>query len=585
MKNKSKITLTCFIAILVSTNFVPTLLLAKDKPQLTWDHYYDQDQVTDALHEMADAWPELTDLYSVGESAEGRKIWCLTITNEASGTAESKPAMYVDGAIHGNEIQATEVCLYTAWTLLTRYEKWDRITELLDRTTFYIIPTVNVDNRAHFFTDPNSYNIGRSARIPYDDDRDGLFDEDSYDDLDGDGLILQMRIRDENGAFKTHPDDPRVMVRIKPGEKGQWRRLGMEGVDNDGDGRINEDTPGYLDMNRNWGFQWQPRYVQNGSGDFPFSASNTRAIAGFLATHPNICFGFAFHNYGGMFLRGPGSKLAPPLPAADSNVFDYLGEAGERTVPGYRYLVSMSDLYTTYGDFDEFLYQIFGVYGFVGELYMASQVAFRGHSDKTNGPAGNLWSRRPALSERQEFNDHLMMGEMFTPWKAFKHPTYGDIEIGGWRPFSVRNSPAWMLPDMLHRNAMFVIWTATQLPRMELEITEVKDIGNDLHRIRAKVINHGALQTLSVKDLGKQLYRKDLFTIKGDRIDVLSGGLLLDEHFDKTDPARHRLWRVETSTTAFGASQVQWIVSGSGKFTVGYSGVKCGEFTSEGEIR
>ncbi len=584
MKESYKIFPKNVLVCLLFVCSIPISSLAKEAPELTWNHYYDQTQATEALLQMAQTWPHLTDLYSIGESAEGRKIWCLTITNKKSGSAETKPAMYVDGAIHGNEIQATEVCLYTAWTLLTRFGQWDKITDLLDHTTFYIIPTVNVDSRTHYFTDPGSYKIGRSARVPFDDDRDGLFDEDNYDDLDGDGMILQMRIRDNNGQFKTHPDDPRVMIRIKPGEKGQWRRLGLEGLDNDGDGRINEDTPGYLDMNRNWGFQWQPRHIQGGSGDFPFSASNTRAIASFLANHSNICFGFAFHNYGGMFLRGPGSELVPDLPPGDLGVFDYLGQAGERTVPGYRYLVSMSDLYTTYGDFDEFLYQVFGVYGFVGELYMASQIAYRGYSDKTNGPDGNLWSRRPGFAERQEFNDHLMMGEMFTPWKTFQHPTYGEIEIGGWRPFSVRTSPAWMLPDMLHRNAMFVIWTATQLPRMELEISDIENLGNGLSRIRAKVVNHGALPTLSARALEKQLYRQDIFSFEGKNMEVLSGGMLLDEHFDITDPIRHRLWRVATYTPAFGTRQVQWIVSGKGKFTVRYKGLKCGNFEIEGKI-
>ena len=33
----------------------------------------------------------------------------------------------------------------------------------------------------------------------------------------------------------------------------EWRLLGREGLDNDGDGRVNEDTPGHLDLNRNWG--------------------------------------------------------------------------------------------------------------------------------------------------------------------------------------------------------------------------------------------------------------------------------------------------------------------------------------------
>ncbi len=555
-----------------------------DQPDLTWDHYYDQDMVTKALKEMHKAWPDLTELESLGKSAEGRDIWCLTVTNEITGKAETKPAMYVDGAIHGNEIQATEVCLYTAWTLLTKYGQWDRITELLDLASFYIIPTVNVDSRARFFTDPNSYNLGRSARIPYDDDGDGLFDEDPPNDLDGDGRILQMRIRDPHGRWKSHPDDPRVMVRIKPGEKGEWTRLYLEGIDDDGDGRINEDGAGYLDMNRNWGYQWQPRFVQGGSGDFPFSATNTRAVGDFLLQHQNIAFGFAFHNYGGMFLRGPGSKLSPPLPDADLAVFDYLGREGERTVPGYRYLVSMSDLYTTYGDFDEFLYQIFGSYAYVGELYMSAQAAYRGYREETNGKDGNLWSRRPKLVERQKFNDHLMMGEMFTEWHPFDHPTYGEIEIGGWREFSVRSSPGWMLPDMLHRNAMFVIWTASQLPRVEVEIIEVKGLGGNVFRVRARAINSGALPTLSTRAREKKLVREDLFTLEGDNLTVLSGGVLKNEFFDEVDAVEHRPWRIGTYISAFGIREVQWFVQGKGDFMVEFEGIRCGKSVITGKL-
>jgi len=71
-----------------------------------------------------------------------------------------------------------------------------------------------------------------------------------------------------------------------------------------------------------------------------------------------------------MFLRGPGSKLSPPIPPQDLQVMDYLGLKGERTVPGYRYLVALDDLYTTYGDFDEFMYQCWGIFAFTGGIYM-----------------------------------------------------------------------------------------------------------------------------------------------------------------------------------------------------------------------
>jgi hypothetical protein len=99
--------------------------------------------------------------------------------------------------------------------------------------------------RDRFMTEANTPSTNRTIRIPKDDDRDGLFDEDGYEDLDGDGNICQMRIRDPFGMYRTDPEDPRLMIRVKPGEQGEWTLLGFEGIDNDGDGRINEDAEGY----------------------------------------------------------------------------------------------------------------------------------------------------------------------------------------------------------------------------------------------------------------------------------------------------------------------------------------------------
>ena len=573
------------ILMLVIGGVLTATAAAADKPAFAWDHYFDQEEVTEVLKKLHKAYPRLTELESIGKSSEGREIWAMTINNPETGDALSKPAMYVDGAIHGNEIQATEVCLYTAWQLLDKYGVWERITELVDRTAFYIIPTVNVDSRARFFTDPGSYNIGRTARIPHDDDRDGMEDEDGPEDIDGDGMIMQMRIRDPFGQHRSDPEEPRVLLRVKPGQQGEWTRLGAEGIDNDGDGAVNEDGPGYVDMNRNFGFAWQPRYVQNGAGDYPLSATNTRAVSDFIEARPNIAFAFAFHNMGGMFLRGPGSKLSPPIPPADLKVLDYLGMEGERTIPGYRYLVAMDDLYTTYGDFDEFMYQCWGVFAYTGEIYMSSQVAYRGRSEETTGPDGNLWSRRPTFAERQQFNDHLMMGEMFVEWRPFDHPTYGEIEIGGWKPFTVRMSPGFMLPETVHRNAMFVIWTATQLPHIAVEVIEVKDLGGGLWRVRARAANTGAVPTLSSRALQKEIYRRDLFSIAGKGLEVLSGGVLIDPHFDKVDPVNHFPERIPTHVPAFGKREVQWIVNGNGSVTVTYKGFKCGEAEAVAQLK
>jgi hypothetical protein len=42
-----------------------------------------------------------------------------------------------------------------------------------------------------------------------------------------------------------------------------------EGIDNDRDGLVNEDLIGTYDPNRDWGWNWQPNYVQNGALFYP----------------------------------------------------------------------------------------------------------------------------------------------------------------------------------------------------------------------------------------------------------------------------------------------------------------------------
>jgi hypothetical protein len=544
------------------------------KVNLTFDRYYDGPAVLDAMQRLHKTYPDMTDLVSIGKSEEGRDIWVLTISNSATGKDTEKPGIYVDGTIHGNEIQAAEVCLYLAGYLLDNYDSIPIVTKLVDSRSFYIIPIVNVDNRWRFFTEASGYNIGRTARVPYDDDRDGLADEDGPEDLDGDGEILQMRIKDPFGNRKSHPDDPRVMVRIKPGEKGEWRVLGREGIDNDGDGRINEDGPGYLDMNRNYGFKWQPPYVQGGAGDFPMSSKPTRAVADFVMSKPNICFNYAFHNSGGLIVRGPGSKLAGIYSPKDIAVYDFLGKEGEKIIPGYEYIVGGTDMYTTHGDFDEFMYSCNGIYGFVGELFMSEKERYRPPDQKPDEEEDHSYYGGTPAEERQKFNDFVAQGTMYKEWTKFDHPQFGEIEIGGWRRFTTRIPPPFMIQEMVHRNASLVMFTARHAPDVSLEVLEVKSLGNDLHRIRVRAANRNAIPSLSHKALMKEIVRKDILKIEGNGFEVVSGGEITDLAFERLRPVEHRPWLIFTRVPSFGKTDVQWIVKGKGKATITYEAVK-----------
>ncbi len=556
---------------------VVTALNAQEiKVPLRFDHYYTYDKVVEALRALNAAYPDLTLLEQVGKSEEGRVIWALTINNPRTGAPLTKPGVYTDGNIHGNEIQAGEVCLYLANRLLTNYGKIDDITDVVDRNVFYIIPVVNVDGRAHFFSDANTPSSNRGLRIPVDDDRDGLIDEDGPDDLDGDGNITTMRIKDTLGRLKTDPEEARLMINIKPGETGEWTSLGQEGIDNDDDGQINEDSEGLVDGNRNWGFNWNPPYAQNGAGNYPFEGTGIKAIADWMMARPNIIMVFAFHNSGGMYLRGPSFKSAGELSYGDITVYNYLGQNIEKIVPGYKYLISWKDLYSTYGDFTDFANNLIGSYSFVGELFQVQTETFDGSFMAKQVESSMFGSSSETDRTRLKFSDHVTQGEFYKDWKPFKHPVYGDIEIGGWVKMSSRLPHPFMLQDLVHRNASAVIFAAQNTPDVRMEVFEVKKIDNDLYRIRVRLVNNKAMPSITFQTIKNKLYPLDLISVKGSSAQVVSGGKMTDLYLGLVDYKEYKPELQFCQVPGFGKIEYQFLVNGSGSVEIKYESRKAG---------
>src|SRR5262249_21985787 len=348
--------------------------------QIAWDRLYDYDGIVGLCQQLADANPELCRLQWLGESFEGRNMPLLVISNPHTGPEEGKSAMWVDGNVHGNEVQGGEACVYLAWLLLERHGELPEITQLVDDRAFYICPMVNPDGREAWFRDPNTPSSSRSGRAPVDDDHDGLFDEDPPNDLDGDGEILQMRVRvpPGEGTYRVSPDDPRRMEAV-PKEKRQELGadiipLGLEGIDDDGDGRINEDGPGGYDLNRNWPSDWQPEWIQGGAGAFPLCYQEPDHIARFLLAHPNVAAVQSFHNNGGMILRGPGTKSREDFyPGQDREVYDAIAKEGEAILPYYKSMVIWKDLYEVHGGFVNWAAEGLGIIAFTNEMWNDDQ--------------------------------------------------------------------------------------------------------------------------------------------------------------------------------------------------------------------
>ncbi len=542
---------------------------------LRFDRYYTYDEVNEALKVLNTAYPDFTKLEVIGKSEEGRDIYALTINNPKTGEALSKPGVYLDGNIHGNEIQAGEVCLYYANMLLTKYGENEKITKAVDRNAHYIVPVVNVDGRFHFFEDAHTPSSSRSIRVPKDDDNDGLFDEDAPDDLDGDGNITQMRIKDPNGEYKLDPEDKRVLVRIKPGEQGEYTLLGYEGIDNDNDGKINEDAEGYLDPNRNFGYRWMPPYVQNGAGNFPFSGVGIKAVAEYIERNTNIIIGFSFHNSGGMWLRVPSEKSIQ-IPAADIASYDVVGKNALKITPGYVYQPAY-DLYPTYGDSDGQLFFNYGIFSFVGELFQREQETYRENVNKPETEeeeeGGFRRGGSPKKSREQlKFNDHVVQGEMYVEWKKYDHPVYGEIEIGGWVKMSSRLPQLFMLQEMVHRNASVVFLAAENTPEISMEVFDVKEIGKNLHQVRVRLKNKNGLPSMAANSVSKKLYTPDMLTVSGGK--VVAGGKITDLRLNKVNYKEKKPEIQFLSVQSYGVEEFQFLIEGKGEITVNYESRK-----------
>jgi hypothetical protein len=572
----------------------PLAIATAPRVSISFNRLYDYPELTVVLKKLVAAYPELLSLQSLGKSTEDRDLWCVTINNRATGSDRSKPAMYVDGNIHGNEIQGAEAALYLIWYLAENRPRNDLLRKLTDERVFYVVPTINPDGRAFWFSAPNTTHSSRSGKSPVDDDQDGEVDEDGYDDLNGDGQISQMRRKDPDGPFKVSAEDPRLLVPIRPGEEVHGERydlLGLEGIDNDGDGRINEDPPGGYDLNRNWPADWQPDAIQGGAGNYPLCWPETQAIARFLRDHSNIAGVQAFHNAAGMILRGPGhpSRQAE-YPLEDEQIAGEIGRIGARMLPFYRSLIIHRDLYNVRGGFVGWTYEHLGIFSFSNELWNNDQLLGK---LEPIGPGQTLARAVGATDQAEQLfaNDRLLFGAQFLPWTAFKHPLYGNIEIGGFVRQSQRVPPSFLIEELCHRNAAFVIYHAEQMPRLEWESVTVEKLNGPpeptIFAVTASVRNTRSIPTRARQAVQRKLGLPDKFMISGPGLVVAGGGLLLDRDTGHVDPVEHQpaTIRVDSGIRGGQVTRVRWFVQGKERVTVAFHAEKGGNLTRTVELR
>jgi hypothetical protein len=465
---------------------------------LKFDRYHSQDVIYAWLRKWAAAYPDIVELYEVGRSFEGRPIYQITVTNRKTGKDTEKPAAFFEGGRHSGEVTACETVLWMAKYLIENYGRDPGVTELVDKNAIYLRPVNNPDGNNLYL---NTAQSNRSTVRPADNDGDGLLDEDPPEDLDGNGVILNVRWKDEkNGTMIADPRDPtgRIMKRVPAGQ-GTWS-TSSEGIDNDGDGRVNEDGIGGLDLHRNYPENWRPETeftgrgnTQGGAGEYPLSETETRAVVLFLLSHPNVYIVNSMDTSVPMHLRPPSTSGSDErMYPEDLSWYKTFDEIGKK-ITGYS---KAGDVYNDYGGGSPLFGHgpDFGYFQF-GAIWYGDEI-WNGARNKDYDGDGTI-DQIDMIKWDDAENDSLG----FFEWKAAKHPVYGDVEIGGFDPkFFSQNPPAKHIEKWARNEGLFNIEMMKYLPSLEwgdVDIKKVKSYKSDSadYQVKVSYRNTGKLPT------------------------------------------------------------------------------------------
>lgn len=470
-----------------------------------FSEYFLYDELTRHLHGLAEAYPGLASLRSLGQSHRGRELWAMTITNSATGDDRQKPAFYIDAHIHAEEVATSHTALYTIAYLLEQYGSDAQVTWLLDHMVFYILPRTNPDGAEISLTTGHHW-CGNGRFLPGEEQTHGLCQE----DMDGNGLIVQMRLQDEAGEWRISTDDPRLMIQREPGEEGRgpYYRLFREGrIRGDWDGTtISIQAPHDGNLNRNFPAGWRPEFREYGAGDYPLSEPESRAVMEFLLDHPNIAGMQCYHTHAGTILRP--SLVAPDsvLPPEDLALYKALGAVGT-ALTGYP-IISVYEEFTSdpanprVGSLMQWSYDEMGILTFSTELWNPELAAGIADPAKYQVRARSTEDEIALL----HYSDEHLGGRGFVDWAPFDHPQLGPVEIGGWsHMYTFRNPPpaSWaaterargFMAEMMHTNCLFTLRHAACAPLLQIEAAQVEKVADDLYRVSAIIANSGYLPT------------------------------------------------------------------------------------------
>lgn len=248
--------------------------LLKAQNGIKFDKYHKQTEVLEILKQLNQNNSTVTSLHTIATSQGGVPVTIL----EIGKNLKDVPAIFVGANFEGNVPISTEGAIYLAKMILDSVQYAQKI-------KWYILPLPNPEGANDFFAAVKTGNGLNTFEI--NNDADELLNEDGCEDLNKDGFITQMRVKDLQGTYVVSKNDARILERAssKKGERGVYKTYD-EGIDNDKDGKYNEDGAGGINV----GIAFPHLFPKDKkeAGLYPGQTPEVYGIMRFIFNHPEI---------------------------------------------------------------------------------------------------------------------------------------------------------------------------------------------------------------------------------------------------------------------------------------------------------
>ena len=419
----------------------------------------------------------------------GNKVTCITLK---SGKTK-KPAILLMGDTNPASPVGTEILI--KWLQKIAKDK-KALEELLEKQTIHLILRPFPDSVDGLFAD--SVRINKLNAKKVDTDSDLEMDEDGFEDLNKDGFITLMRVKDENGTHQEHKDSPFLMVKGNNKDKPLYKVF-SEGLDNDKDEKFNEDPEGGVNPNRNFSFEYP--YFQKDAGPHQMSENEVKAIADFCFNRPEIYLVFSFGEEDNLIKawKEDQQKKKSPIRITtykeDEVIYSLYSKKFNEAFKLKPYTTNPSN---SKGSFAHWAYFHFGRISLTAIPWEIPIDKIEGKFDYKIKEIKWLQKNRP---------------QALVKWQKYKHPDFpdSDLEIGGIKPFYRQIPNIEVCEQRAEAFNIFLEEASKIKPQLSVKKFSIEKLNDNLSRITLQLKNTGMAPLRSkIGQQSKKMYPLNL---------------------------------------------------------------------------